>query len=110
MVLAPFFEVNNKDLLKPEGQLYEMVPLERSRHLSRRPRPPYSLVVEPVRRVDPDVLRHHVSVSSFHMHLSARIIYHAQPPECSIVHDQPSLLSYAQTVLLGDPGGLGQRI
>jgi hypothetical protein len=65
MVLAAFFEVNSEDLLEPEGQLHEMIPFEMSRHLSCRPRPPNSLVVEPVGRVDPEVLCPHVSASSF---------------------------------------------
>jgi hypothetical protein len=110
MVLAAFFEVNNEDLLEPEGQLHEVIPFERSRHLSCRPRPPYSLVVEPVRRVDPEVLCSHVSASSFPTRLLVRITYHPQPPKWHIVHDHPSLLGNPQTVLLGDSEGLGQRL
>lgn len=56
VVFPALLDVDNEDLLDPESQLYEVVPFERSGHLSRRPSCPDFGIVEPVNGVIPEVL------------------------------------------------------
>ena len=48
MVFSSFFDVDHQDLLKPEGELYEIVPLEQAIHFSIWPTLPQIGKVQPI--------------------------------------------------------------
>jgi hypothetical protein len=56
MVFPPFFDVDDHNLLKPEGVLDEDVPFPYPSDLSIGPTGPEILEIEPVVRVDENVL------------------------------------------------------
>ena len=55
-VFPPLFQVDGEELLQPEGELDQIVPFELSGKFARRPRRPKFLKIEPVGRVDEDML------------------------------------------------------
>jgi hypothetical protein len=67
MIFSARFNVDDKYLLDPERYLYKVVPFETPRHLSCRPSHPYSLVVEPIVRVNPEILGFSHQYPSSHM-------------------------------------------
>lgn len=56
VIFPSLLDVNDEDLLNPEGQLCKIVELEKSGHLSRRPGRPDLGIVEPIDGVIPEVL------------------------------------------------------
>lgn len=61
VILSLFLNVDDEDLLHPERQLCEEVPLQTARHATVWPLRPDCLKVEPVGRLRPDILIHIVS-------------------------------------------------
>lgn len=62
VILAPLFNVDDENLLQPEGELHEIVTLERPSHGSMRELGPQLAYVEPVLRVVYNVLHETMSV------------------------------------------------
>lgn len=89
VVLSPFLDVDHQNLLHPERQLHEQIPLQSTRHTPRRPLLPDRAEVEPVVRVLPDILS---SVSTPHPQTPGKISHHPKSPEKPIVYPQPPLL------------------
>ena len=88
MVLSRCFDVDNEDLLKPEGQLKQEVPLERSRDVSGRPILPNGTEIGPVGRIVPKILERRESALSKTPPDNAlrKRSHHSIGPECRIIN------------------------
>lgn len=56
VIFAGGFDVDDKDLLEPEGQLSQVVPFQSACHVSGGPTSPDCGIVEPVRGIMPQML------------------------------------------------------
>lgn len=88
VVFPPLLDVDNEDLLNPERQLHEQIPLHLGCHLPRRPVRPDRLEAVPVVGVGPEVL----SQSALLYRSVLLPTHHAISPKAAVVDQQPGLL------------------
>lgn len=105
MILARRLDVDHEDLLEPERELRQDVPLLGHPQLSFRPIVPDCLEITPVVGILPEILEkpNQISLLTSCIAHSGWHTHHAKTPDAQIVHKQPRLFRESNRGFLFQP-------